>query len=410
MRLEEKWYEQFPEKNFLLFLMIIIGVPLITAIMVDFLWIQLLLLIPIGWLCWSINQRYTLHLQTEEDEEVSSLDRNSLNEILRLLQQHVQDEEILINDAKEYTHKIQDYVLHTMPETTERLRTINEDITQQVEDYHEVNQIIGQAKQSTSYLITIVQEIARYIKNMQTTVATNELKIRTTIDHLHSVQALNHRETEGITMLKYDAHQIEDVMNSLVQLSDQTDLLALNATIEAARAGEHGKSFAIVAEEVRNLADESTRSVQKTNNSINQMRKNIDKVIGGMTNLVQVIETYVDDAKQAMTLLKEIVTAAENSHAQISEVSSQINQQILDTQSLGELFNRTNDNAQRTVDHTEQLQIFMQFSDTVITDLRIVSERLEKIERKRNRMIDLLEICLHESDQPPQNGKNGSSD
>lgn len=81
--------------------------------------------------------------------------------------------------------------------------------------------------------------------------------------------------SSGMTQLSERSKEIENIVGVIKQISEQTNLLALNASIEAARAGEHGKGFAIVAEEVRKLAETTNQSTSSISSLITQMQTEV---------------------------------------------------------------------------------------------------------------------------------------
>ncbi|MEQ8174206.1 MAG: methyl-accepting chemotaxis protein [Syntrophomonadaceae bacterium] len=111
--------------------------------------------------------------------------------------------------------------------------------------------------------------------------------------------------------LEVQSQRIGDIVQAVVMIADQTNLLALNAAIEAARAGEHGRGFAVVADEVRNLAEISERSardirgvVEEIRNLVTEVVKDINLAVDNFNSMADVVE----EAVEGFTQVGELVT------------------------------------------------------------------------------------------------------
>ncbi len=136
--------------------------------------------------------------------------------------------------------------------------------------------------------------------------------IRTTISELAG----------DIQQLGSNSEQIGDIVKVIDRIAEQTNLLALNAAIEAARAGEHGRGFAVVASEIRKLADGSVRATKEIAGHIGSTQSVINEVQRAMQRLNDRVEASVSSTDNASGALRDIVSAVLNSNNQIGQISN----------------------------------------------------------------------------------------
>lgn len=176
-------------------------------------------------------------------------------------------------------------------------------------------------------------------------------------------EKLNHALEDSKSVIK-----INDLADTILQITRQTNLLALNAAIEASRAGEAGKGFAVVADEIRKLAEDSQSAASNIQNVIKTVISSVDNLSGNSTELLKFIDTniksdyqlmlqasdsYDNDAKQLDILVSDFSSTAEELLASIQNMMNGIEAIALATNQGA---SGTTNIAQRSVTITEKLQ------------------------------------------------------
>lgn len=152
-------------------------------------------------------------------------------------------------------------------------------------------------------------ETASAAKQSATDTTNSERIVNSSIDGINSLFGKMQSASEVIQTLAQDVGEISSVLEVIRGISEQTNLLALNAAIEAARAGEQGRGFAVVADEVRTLAQRTQESTEEINSMINKLQGGAKDAVTAMDEGIETAKSSVEDADKAGESLQNITSA-----------------------------------------------------------------------------------------------------
>ena len=243
------------------------------------------------------------------------------------------------------------------------------------------NQAAEHGSEVVAKSITVMHRIAERVQSSATT-----------------VEALGRRSDE-----------IGAIVGTIEDIADQTNLLALNAAIEAARAGEQGRGFAVVADEVRALAERTTRATREIGQMIKAIQQETKTAVSAMEEGVHEVEQGTEEAARSGEALRniqdeinslhmqvqQIATAAEEQTATTSEISNNIHNITNVAQSTVEGARKTSSAAQhltRLSGELERLVGQFKLSDNgkLITWSRSYSVGVSQMDREHQRLIDII--------------------
>ena len=161
-----------------------------------------------------------------------------------------------------------------------------------------------------------------------------QVAVRSTIEQIHGVRQETAQSASSLLALKGRSEEIQNITQIIDQVAGQTNLLALNAAIEAARAGEHGRGFAVVADEVRQLASKTTTATREIGDKLNTIYDEINQAATRMERLVGVVEDVVENTEQVGGTLENIRALSQQSNAEISRIVEAVRSHV---SSIGEI-------------------------------------------------------------------------
>ncbi|RXI97855.1 methyl-accepting chemotaxis protein [Anaerobacillus alkaliphilus] len=171
------------------------------------------------------------------------------------------------------------------------------------------------------------------------------------IEQMNSISNAVKDATVIIGRLGERSNEIGSILGVITTIADQTNLLALNAAIEAARAGEHGKGFAVVADEVRKLAEESRQSAAKISSVIHEIQADTSVAVKTMDNGTKEVEAGIVVVGETGYAFERILAAIQNVSSQIQEVSATAEQISASSQQVSASVDEMANVAGETAEH-----------------------------------------------------------
>ncbi|WP_217587173.1 methyl-accepting chemotaxis protein [Lentibacillus saliphilus] len=333
-------------------------------------------------------------LETKARDEIAQLvtATNMMNKNNRdLLEQVYEVSETVSSQSEELTQAANEVKSGTeqVASTMEELASGAETQANSASHLASIMGILADSVKTANENGTYIQENSGKVLNL--TAEGNQL-MQSSAEQMQRIEQIVKDAVEKMGGLDEQSKEISKLVSVIKDVAEQTNLLALNAAIEAARAGEHGKGFAVVADEVRKLAEQVAISVNDITSIVTNIQNETGAVSGSLREGYNEVEAGTTQIESTRDTFNDIQTAVRDEGARINEMSQNLSEIVANSENMNESIENIASISEESAAGVEETAASAQQSSSSMEEVAASSQQLAQLAEQLNTLVGRFKL------------------
>ncbi|MBP0002072.1 MAG: methyl-accepting chemotaxis protein [Cyanobacteria bacterium SID2] len=223
-------------------------------------------------------------------------------------------------------------------------------VAEQVASTNEVNATSKEIAATSRELVQTMDRVAQLSHSTAEVTANSQLDLVKMKDAMHQLAQATISIASKLGVMNEKANNINSVVTTITKVADRTNLLSLNAAIEAEKAGEYGAGFAVVAREIRRLADQTAVATLEIEQMVKEMQTSVSNGVMEMDKFNKEVSQYVEEVGQISEQISHAIEDVQSLTPQFAQVSQTMEEQSQGAQQIREAMEQLSEASQQTAD------------------------------------------------------------